>query len=224
MYFRLIAALVLGCVLGCGALQLPPCRNCAPSVRPDRGLVRSGSVQMAGKLVTNELSATADASTTLPAGSTSLSDYLASPASDTALLSAEKILSGPVDGVYECEMAPITFFKLRITPLFSMQIDRGAGGDNELAVRVLKGGCRVGDKLSRTITIDALNKVKWSAADDGDWQLDTSISLALKVKQAPMNRIALKAWNVAGTAIVKGACAANGKSLLANIEDGYRAD
>ena len=159
MYFRLIAALVLGCVLGCGALQLPPCRNCAPSVRPDRGLVRSGSVQMAGKLVTNELSATADASTTLPAGSTSLSDYLASPASDTALLSAEKILSGPVDGVYECEMAPITFFKLRITPLFSMQIDRDAGS-NEIAVRVLKGQCKVGDKLSRTITIDALSMVR----------------------------------------------------------------
>ena len=91
-------------------------------------------------------------------------------------------------------------------------------------MRVLKGGCRVGDKLSRTITIDALNKVKWSRdSDDGDWQLDTHIALALKVKQAPMNPIALKAWNVAGTAIVKGACGANGKSLLANIEEGYQA-
>lgn len=178
---------------------------------------------MAGKLVTNELSAATDGSLTLPAGSTSLPDYLASPDSDACLLSAEKVISGPVDGVYECELAPITFFKLRITPLFSMQIDRDAGS-NEIAVRVLKGQCKVGDKLSRTITIDALNMVKWAPADDGAWQLDTSISLSLKVKQAPMNAFALKAWNAAGTAIVKGACKENGKNLLANIEKGYLAN
>ena len=192
---------------------------CAFTLRPTlprHDVAPRASIQLMAKLVTNKLAATTEGSSVLPAGP--LCEFLASTASDLPLLSAASV-SGPVDGVYECELSPITFFKLSITPLFTMRIDREAG--RKVTVRVLQGRCRVGEKLSRTITIGALNTLEWAPATAGGWQLDTFTSLELAVKQAPMNAFALKAWEVAGNAIVKGACEQNARGLLANIEAGY---
>ena len=137
------------------------------------------------KLVTNRLAASAGSSLRLPAGP--LSEYLGSRHSDEALLSATSV-SGPTDGVYECELSPIKFFTLAITPVFTMQIDRepAASAGGAVAVRVLKGQCRVGEKLSRTISIDALNEVRWAPEASGGWSVDTAISLELAIKQAPL--------------------------------------
>ena len=188
-----------------------------PSSAPRYGAAAAprASIHLAAKLVTNNLAASTEDSALLPAGP--LGDFLESPVSDVPLLAAVSI-EGPKDGVYECELPPITFFKLGITPLFTMEINREPC---KASVRVLRGRCRVGEKLSRTITIGALNTLQWSETSSGEWRIETSTSLELAVKQAPMNTFALKAWQVAGTAIVKGACEANARELLGKIRTAY---
>ena len=211
-------------VLGSASLLLPQGPVSLPlSSSPRCDLARAGRTSvsmMAKKLVKNSLSAKAEASTTLPKGP--LSEYLTSTESDEQLLCSVQISGPDAEGTYECELSPITFFKLSITPLFAMQIDRAESGDS-LAVRVLKGRCRVGDKESRTITINALNELSWKAADDDQWNLDASISLELDVLQAPMNGFALKAWQLAGTKIMKSACEKNAKKLFESVAEGYKA-
>ena len=163
------------------------------------------------------LLATKTLSSQLPPGE--LPSFLATAAlSDASLLGAETFrpiaLNGEEDGsTYECEMASINFFALKITPLFITRIERTEVQKDRLTIRVLEGSVQKpakGDALPEAeqgARIDACNLLRWEGGVVDGWTVSSELTVGVDLNlPIEMSGVGLSIWRRAGDAIVGAAC------------------
>lgn len=153
-----------------------------------------------------------------------LATYLMdSDASDATLLSAVMVRDSLTEGAYECELAPIQFLSLVITPLMHMHIDR-ASGNNEVHVKTIQGNVRIGNKLQRATDIGGLNTIRWAHRADDGWDLECKIALELSLEVPgfeAMPKMARRAWIASSRSVLGVAAGSAARRLVRNVAASY---
>jgi hypothetical protein len=130
------------------------------------------------------------------AGPPSLPDYLRSNSSDMTLLGSAKAARDLGDGVWECEMEPISWFGTTLVPVFDEQIVRSEGRlqvqvlDSRIVVPDAGVGRQVGHRaqvglmrqLMERASLAANNQLMWSPAAGGGWSLRSQITVTLTLR------------------------------------------
>lgn len=153
-----------------------------------------------------------------------LATYLMdSGASDATLLSAALVRDSSTKGAYECELAPIQFLSLQITPLMHMHIDR-ASDNNEVHVRIIQGNVRIGSKVQRATSIGGINTIRWVHRADDGWDLECKIDLELSLEVPgfeAMPSLARRAWIASSRSVMGVAAGSAARKLVRNVELSY---
>lgn len=161
---------------------------------------------------------------TLPPGP--LASYLMDrEASDHTLLSAVKVEeSSEGSGAYNCELAPIKFLTLTVTPLMIMSVERDATEANEVVVRTLKGNVRIGDQVHKAADIGGLNTIRWRSRADDSWDLECKIELELSLDVPglqQMPRLARRAWISSSRTVLHVAARSAARQLVQGLRQSY---
>jgi len=212
-------------LFGIPALLFPQGQGASPCCRADGFRSRrAGAAPLAvtGASARTTVEGRGSARCKLPPGP--LASYLMdSEASDASLLSAKRV-NPSGDGAYECELAPIAFLALSVTPVMVLRIDRNV--EDAVTVRTLEGRVRIGDKVQRSTDIGGLNTIRWTSCADGEpgWDLECDIDLTLSLAVPGLDnmpRLAKRAWLAAAKAIIRAAAGSGARKLLRSVEASY---
>jgi len=166
-------------------------------------------------------------------GAAGLPQYLLSDASDAALLEATLAPPTPDEhGLYTCRQPPVSFFSLKVTPVFRESIERLP--PSELVVSVMDASMLIEDdasavsKLVRDLAtscqVRGRNVLRWTEAADGSgWDLSGTLELTLQFPMTGIAAVGRRAIRGVGSKLVRETCKSRLRPYLEDVRGGYTA-